>query len=165
MASERERPSRHGKICGEMLADLADAGRRALQVDMDVCGTCAFRRGSMPNMMAATGLEAMNTVLGIDPDDFACHHGMKDGRPTKLCAGYLLAKAAPWPEVKARMSKMKDDLAAMSGPDEVRAAFDAWIEQVDPHHTMDDYQRGRAWARARHDASGQIVRPEGERSE
>jgi len=102
----------------------------------------------MPNQMAATGLTALNIVLRIDSDDFACHHGMKDGNPTRLCAGYLHAKAAPFEMVKSEISAMKDRLADMSGPDEVRAAFDAWRARSDPSSTLDDYQLARLFARS-----------------
>lgn len=103
----------------------------------------------MTNQMAATGLQALNCVLGIDTDRFACHHGMIDGEPTKLCAGYVAALLAPFEATQVALEWLREALGSTSGPDEVRAEFDAWITQVDPQHLMDDYQRGRAFLRAR----------------
>ena len=148
--SERDgdRPTRHGMILGEALAEIATAGLRATGTDIEPCATCAFRRGTVPNMTAGTGMVALNTFLDIDTDDFACHHGMRDGQPTRVCAGYLLARQAPWAEVKATFAAMKGRLDAMEGPDEVRAAYDAWLEATDPERRMDVYQLARAFARS-----------------
>jgi hypothetical protein len=142
-----DRPSRHGASLGAVLADLAEAGRAADPTVPEPCGTCAFRRGSMPNQMAGTGIVALNTILGIDTDDFACHHGMEDGEPTRLCAGYIAALLAPFSVTKEALIKLGSRLDDSSGPDEVRAAFDAWLAEVDPDGKMDVYQLGRAYAR------------------
>lgn len=146
--SERERPSLHGKILGEALALLAAAGRKDAPMEIpEGCLTCAFRPGCMTNQMAATGKTALDCVLGIDPDRFACHHGMKDGQPSKLCVGYIAATLAPWSFTKEVLAAVKVDLDAMpDGPDEIRAAFDAWHNEVDPERKMDDYQLARAYA-------------------
>jgi len=145
----RERPSRHGAILGEALAAMERAGRAAGPALPDMCATCAFREGCMTNQMAATGSQALNCVLGVDPDEFACHHGMKEGQPVRYCAGYVAARRAPFPVIKAALSIAMGKLAAASGSDEVREAFDAWLAEVDPDNRMDDYQRARLYERAR----------------
>lgn len=122
---------------------MVEAGREELP---DTCLTCAFRPGCMTNQMAATGVLALNCVLGVDPDDFACHHGMKDGQPTKLCAGYLAAKEAAYDDVIIIVQRVGEQLAEQSGPDEVREAFDVWWNDVDPSRVMDNYELGRAYA-------------------
>lgn len=147
-AGGRERPSQHGVILGELLAAMADAGRLHAPELPDMCATCAFRPGCMTNQMAATGLTALNCVLGIDTDRFACHHGMTDGRPAKLCAGYIAARLAPFEFTKAAMGLLMERLSSLTGPDEVREAFDGWIAEVDPDNRMNDYERGRAYLRS-----------------
>lgn len=144
---DRDRPSRHGVLLGKALAFMAEIGRKRAPDLPETCATCAFRDGSMPNQMASTGLLALNCVLNVDPDDFACHHGMKDGEPTKLCAGYLASRVAPFRAVKGAIEALNNALAAQSGPDDVRAEFDAWWDEIDPQRTMDAYQLGRAWLR------------------
>lgn len=145
--TSRERPSRHGAILGQFLADVAKAGAVGTDLLSAMCGTCAFRDGCMTNQMAATGIEAMNIVLGVDSADFACHHGMKDGEPQKYCAGAAAAKRAPFDVVKAALATMAARIDAAAGPDEVRASFDAWAAEVDPDGAMDDYRRARLYAR------------------
>lgn len=149
MMSDRERPSKHGKILGDALALLAIAGRKDAPELPECCLTCAFRQGCMTNQMAATGKTALDCVLGIDPDRFACHHGMKEGQPSKLCVGYIAAILAPWAFTKEVLAAVKRDLDAMDGPDEVRAAFDAWHDEANPERKMDDYQLARAYAARR----------------
>ena len=149
-ADKRERPSRHGALLGEVLAALADEGRRHAPELPEMCATCAFRSGCMTNQMASTGIVALNCILGIDTDRFACHHGMRDGDPQKLCAGYIAALLAPWDFTVQAMELLTEQLAvARDKPDTIRAEFDAWIAEVDPHNRMDDYQRGRAFFRAK----------------
>lgn len=149
-APSRERPSRHGKILGQFLSAVAEVGRTVAPecASRGMCSTCAFRDGAMPNQMAATALTAFNCVMGVDPDQFACHHGMREGVPTKLCAGYLLAKLAPWPEIQAECAKLKQRMDEAAGPDEVRANFESWLNEVDPGRTLDDYALARLFARA-----------------
>lgn len=147
--SERERPSRHGALLGEALAAMAEAGRVASTVPIGApCLTCAFRPGCMTNQMAATGVVALNCTIGIDPDEFACHHGMQDGQPIRLCNGYLAAKLAPFDFMKSTLREMYERLSVQIGPDEIRAAFDAWRQAADPDGKMDDYQLARAYAGA-----------------
>ncbi|KQM62394.1 MULTISPECIES: hypothetical protein [unclassified Sphingomonas] len=145
-ARERERPSQHGAILGETLIALEQAGRNAGEPLPDPCLTCAFRPG-MSNQQAATGIEALNCSIGGDPAPFGCHHGMQEGQPTRLCAGYLAAKRAPFGQMKALLGDLAVRLEAVGGDDPVRAAFDAWRHEVDPGQTMDDYQLARLYAR------------------
>lgn len=145
--TERERPSKHGKILGQALALIAMAGRKDSPAPLpEMCLTCAFREGCMTNQMTATGIVALNCVLGIDKDRFACHHGMKEGQPSKLCVGYMAARLAPHSFTKEVLVELGKDLDALAGPDEVRAAFDAWLAEIDPHGKLDDYQLARAHA-------------------
>lgn len=148
-AATGDRPSMHGKMLGEALALIAEIGRRDAPMSIpDTCLTCAFRIGSMPNQTAGTGMMALNCVLRIDPDRFACHHGMKEGEPRKLCAGYIAAMLAPFSEVKEILSAFYAELARVEDqPDDVRAAFDAWIGRADPERRFDVYQAAREYAK------------------
>lgn len=145
--TERDRPSRHGAIFGEALADMAAAGREVNPTIPEECATCAFRRGCMTNQMGGTGILALNCAINVDPDDFACHHGMKEGWPTKLCAGYLAATHAPFEVVRDILERTKQRLDAMEGPDCIREEFDAWWATVDPERKLDNYELGRRWLR------------------
>lgn len=147
MSFERARPSAHGKILGEALADIAEHGARDSADLPTMCSTCAFRRGSMPNQMAPTLVEAMHCVLGSDEAEFACHHGLVSGEPTRPCAGYAAARLASFEVARNAIVGVEAKLAAIAGrPDTVRETTDAWIACVDPDGRMDDYQRARAWA-------------------
>lgn len=143
----RDRPSRLGAILGEALADIAKAGRSGIPDFPEMCATCAFRPGCMTNQMGGTQKAALDVLMGIDGDAFACHHGMKEGEPTKICAGYLAAMNAPRSVAQSAIETAKARMDAATGPDEIRAAFDEWIAKVDPNNQMDDYQRGRLWLR------------------
>lgn len=148
MNEEQDRPSKHGQILGSALALIARAGRRDFPGDLpDACLTCAFREGSQPNQSGGTGLLALNCMLGIDKDRFACHHGMKNGEPSKICVGYIAARCAPWSFTKEVLIAMQAELDKIDGsPDEVRAAFDAWWGEADPQKELDVYQQARAFA-------------------
>lgn len=143
--TDRDRPSEHGKLLGEALADLAKAGAVGTELLDLMCATCAFREGCMTNQMAATGKDALDCVIGADDSDFGCHHGMKDGQPTKLCAGWLAAKRAPFPVLQSTLLTLAARLEGLTGEDAVRAEFDAWAAAADPDGKMDNYQ----WARKR----------------
>lgn len=139
-----DRPSRHGVALGRALVRMAEAGRAASAAPIpDPCATCALRPGTLPNISAGTGLTALNCVLGIDSDAFACHHGMKEGWPTKLCSGYEAACAAPFEAVRTIMSDLCAELDGFTGPDTVRADYDAWWREADPEGRLDVYQLGR----------------------
>lgn len=148
LTSDQDRPSSHGRILGSALALIARAGRKDFPVDLpDACLTCAFREGSQPNQSAGTGMLALNCVLGIDKDRFACHHGMKDGHPAKICVGYIAARLAPWSFTKEVLLAMQAELDRIDGShDEVRAAFDVWWGDADPKRELDVYQQARAFA-------------------
>lgn len=144
--TDRECPSTHGKILGDTLANMAEAGK-ALHPDFpEPCLTCAFRRGCMTNMMAVTGLVAMKCTIGADTDRFACHHGMNDGTPTRICVGYLLAKSVPFDFVQAEMAKLSENIKEIPSDDHIRASFDAWAAERDPNRELDDYALARAYA-------------------
>lgn len=149
-AIEGDRPSIHGKMLGKALALFAEIGRRAAPMPIpEPCLTCAFREGTMPNQTAGTGKVALDCVLRIDTDRFACHHGMKDGDPQKLCAGWIAAMLAPFSEVKEILAAFQDELAEIEDqPDEVRAAFDAWLNRADPERRLDVYQAAREYAKS-----------------
>jgi hypothetical protein len=149
-AADGDRPSRHGRLLGQALATIAELGLRDAPTPMPaLCLTCAFKEGSAPNQTAGTGIAALNCVLGIDKDRFACHHGMKAGEPQKLCAGYVAARLAPFAEVSAILSAFHEELklAGDASADDVRAAFDAWLADTDPEKRMDVYEAARAYAR------------------
>lgn len=152
-----DRPSMHGKYLGEALVLIARAGRKALAARVirddenvgadatEPCLTCAFRSGTVANMSGGTGLLALNCALKIDENEFACHHGLKDGEPTRICAGYALAVVAPFAETKEIVKAMYDQLRLLGDSerdgyvDAVRADFDAWYAGVDPDGEMDAY--------------------------
>lgn len=144
----RERPSTHGAIVGEALTAIATSITGKLPEDC--CATCAFRPGCMTNQMASTALVAFKCAVGADSSAFACHHGMKDGEPTKVCAGWLASQLVDFDVVKEITGRMAQALSARreGDPDPIREAFDAWIEQVDPTGTLNDYQRGRLYLKS-----------------
>ena len=148
--SDGDRPSLHGKMLGKALALMADLGRRDAPMPIpDSCLTCAFREGTLPNMTAGTGKVALDCVLGIDRDRFACHHGLKEGQPSKLCAGYVAALLAPFSQVREILEAFHDELKAIDeAPDAVREAFDAWLAGADPERQMDVYQAAREYAKS-----------------
>lgn len=148
-AADGDRPSIHGKMMGKALALMAELGSRDAPMPIpDMCLTCAFREGSMPNMTAGTGIVALNCVLRIDTDRFACHHGLREGEPQHLCAGYIAAMLAPFSEVKEILAAFNEELAAAGDrPDDVRMAFDAWLNKADPGRRLDVYQAAREYAK------------------
>ena len=105
----------------------------------------------MPNQMAATAKTAMDCVLGIDRDRFACHHGMKDGQPKKICVGYVAARLAPFSFVKEVIATVHAELAEIEddATDAVRVAFYAWVKEVDPDRRLNDYQLARLFEKVR----------------
>ena len=104
----------------------------------------------MPNRMGGTGLVAMHCAIGTDPAPFGCHHGMLDGEPARVCAGWIAARQAPFESWQAALLTVLDR-PEDDGPDDVRDDFDHWWPTVDPEQRMDVYELGRAYAlRARH---------------
>lgn len=150
MVPDGDRPSIHGQMLGKALALIERIGRRDAPMDIpEPCLTCAFREGSLPNQCAGTGMMALNCVLRIDTDRFACHHGMKNGDPQRICAGYVAAMLAPFSEVKEILAAFHHELGEIGDHhDDVRAAFDAWIGRADPERRMDVYEAAREYARS-----------------
>lgn len=105
-------PSAHGRLLGVEFAALADAMEPLHPEIPSRCKTCAFREGTIPNQMAGTLVQAMHCVLGTDPAPFCCHQTLKDGIPQSLCAGYALARLAPFEDVKAALKRVHDALSA-----------------------------------------------------
>lgn len=144
----RDRPSAHGAALGAALADLAEQGRT--DATGTPCQGCAFRRGSYANQSAGTVKEALNCTVGIE-GPFGCHHGLVDGQPTRLCAGFVAALNSSH---EAKGDALVGALAAMGGyraegkADPVREPIDRWLAQVDPEDRLDDYQRSALYARA-----------------
>jgi hypothetical protein len=137
-------------MLGEALVLLAREGRKASTEPLpEPCLTCAFRSGTIANMTANTALDAFNCSVGAIDAEFACHHGMEDGRPTRRCAGYEAALLAPFERMKEIVQPLHDLLIKMEdgGPDAIRADFDAWYAATDPDGLMDIYQLSRAYAR------------------
>lgn len=144
---EMDRPTRHGRLLGQALADIAKHGRE-VEDEGPCCGTCAFLPGSLPNQCAGTLRLAMDCLTGVDASSrFACHYGLKEGEPTRRCAGYESALHAPRSLVMEKLTGVYRQLEAAWGgaPDEVRGEFDAWWNQVDPDRKMNIYQLARAY--------------------
>lgn len=71
-----------------------------------------------------------------------CHHC-----DNPRCANpYVAAVLAPWSFTKEVISAVHAELGKQDGPDEVRAAFDAWVTETDPDGALDVYQLARAYA-------------------
>lgn len=146
-----DKPTAYGAILGDALALIAAAGRKDLPAGMTIpetCLTCAFREGALPNRMGGTAKQALDCVLGIDRDRFACHHGMKDGEPRRLCSGYLAAMIAPFSFVKEVVSSAGEDMNSFddTAPDLVRDDYVRWLSKIDPEGRLDVYQIARAYA-------------------
>jgi hypothetical protein len=146
--TRRERPSQHGALLGQALSDLAKAGAVGTELLDLMCRTCAFREGCMTNQMAATGMEALKCLTGEDSADFACHYGMKNGQPVRLCAGFIAASRAPFDVFKSVLGTLAARMNNLPCEDAVRANFDAWTAEHDPDGKMDDYERSRRYAAA-----------------
>lgn len=145
----RDRPSVYGAVVGSILTKLEEIGRKSMPDLPPTCMTCAFREGSVPNMMPGTVLTALKCTMGTDPDPFGCHHGMKDGLPIKLCAGYYAAKHAfenRTPETEALILELSGILLDGTLVDTIRTDFDAWLMAIDPEGLMNNYQIARAYS-------------------
>lgn len=148
---DADRPSAHGRVLGQALALIADLGRKDFPGELaPMCATCAFREGSVPNESCGTGMLAFNCTIGIDKDRFACHHGMKNGEPSRICAGYAAAVIAPWSSVQKVLVWLKEQVDALpkseaGARDEVRERYDQWLAGVDPDGKMSVYEIARAY--------------------
>ncbi len=71
----RVRPSEEGRQLGEQLARWADQGEPDVRLTAPAhptrCGTCAFRKGTLPNSYAETLMVALKCVIEVTP--FYCH--------------------------------------------------------------------------------------------
>lgn len=77
-------PCEEGRALGRELARLAaPAIERAAAIP---CASCAFKEGTVPNGCLETVNGAMECAMG--GKIFWCHHGMKDGSPTRVCRGW-----------------------------------------------------------------------------
>lgn len=142
-----DRPSMRGKYLGEALVIIAREGRKQVSPGRipEPCLTCAFRPETLPNQCVGTGLLALDCLVAPD-ERFACHHGMKDGEPQKICAGFVAAKMAPRHFTAETLGAMHEQLERLGNDDHIRDDFDKWYGTVDPKGTMDVYQLARLYA-------------------
>ncbi len=119
---DHARVSEEGKAMGYLTSRMAEEGGRLLKAkgltDMnlptlrdDMCPSCAFRRGTVPNGCLQTQMDALKAIVEGVP--FLCH-APKDGR---MCAGYIAARAA---HVARPLPTSLTDMVAkyeFSGPD------------------------------------------------
>lgn len=97
-------------------ADAAQAKLEAMDLGRELpkrCASCAFTAGTVPNTKALpTALDALKCLVEDHP--FGCHHGKDaDGRPTRLCAGYLMTMAAETgPKLDRAPWAWSDEIAA-----------------------------------------------------
>lgn len=87
---ERNVPTPEGRALGAQLARLFEAERPKTLARFpnapEPCKSCAYRAGTFPNGCPETVIEAL--YCAVDGIPFYCHMDMKDGKPTKLCAGW-----------------------------------------------------------------------------
>jgi hypothetical protein len=139
-----DRPSQHGAILGAALSSIADAGDAPHIPDR--CLTCAFTKGTMPNQCAGTVTQVLDCTVHL-AGLFYCHHGIKDGEPKRVCAGYMAAVEAPYRFAMKAIGEAHRQLLGLTDEvsDAIRADFDAWYAKVDPDGKMDSYQLARAY--------------------
>lgn len=130
---------------GAALADVATRHRRP--GDPDPCGTCGLKKGTLPNMAGRTMIDAMHVLAGIDGDAFGCHHGMKEGEPTRPCAMWLAARRASRDELQAALGSVLIPLDDLPENDPVGVYVTTWADQHDPERKLDTYQLARLWER------------------
>lgn len=63
----------------------------AVKPKRGICGTCAFRSGSVANQCHGTLLDAEGAIRDREPSSFNCHEHMENGNPTRICAGAVEA--------------------------------------------------------------------------
>ena len=112
MALVRNKPTPEGQALGVELARLTENAKTAVKAvfpdHAEPCQSCAFRAGTLPNGCPETVMDALKCVVTGEP--FYCHQGFDvDGKPTKLCAGWVIAMSSmnippaldaivePWP--------------------------------------------------------------------
>ncbi|GLK86716.1 hypothetical protein [Ancylobacter defluvii] len=79
-------PTIFGALLGVQLA-------RVPQDNPAMCGSCAFRRGSIANQCTSTVIDAGET-LGPGEPAFLCHEEDEGVVPHRACGGYAVAKKA-----------------------------------------------------------------------
>lgn len=103
------RPTPEGRELGENLARFTEIElarlRERFPVHAEPCGTCAFRRGTIPNGSLATVGDALKCAMEGVP--FMCHEslGGNEGKPSRACVGWCILSGAasgrpvecPWP--------------------------------------------------------------------
>ena len=102
------RPTPEGRVLGEQMARMADHAEeeqaKMFPNQRKRCGTCAFRRGTVPNGCVATLMDAVKCIG--ENATFFCHEKPHDSAPMEPCMGWLLAVssttnfpkfATPWP--------------------------------------------------------------------
>jgi len=77
-------PTVFGAMSGYQMAAWAKSEKR--------CATCAYRLGSVANQCLETVCDA--EYAGPFDELFMCHEDMKDGEPTRGCAGWAEAESA-----------------------------------------------------------------------
>ena len=91
------RPTSIGKKIGRHLARLTDRCEKSLRLSGRIvphpCGTCAFRRGTIPNGCEETVNDAMKAVAERDRT-FMCHERPNGEAPSKVCGGYAIVTTA-----------------------------------------------------------------------
>ena len=122
-SADHSRVSEEGKSMGRLTSHMADHGKRLLKAEGltnlnlptvrdEMCPSCAFRHGTVPNGCIQTQMDALKAIVEAVP--FLCH-APKDGR---MCAGYIAARAShvakPLPAVMTDMVANYD----FSPPDE-----------------------------------------------
>lgn len=89
-AAERNVPTPEGRALGAQLARLFKIERDNVEKQFpgsaQPCRSCAFVEGTFPNGCPETVMDALMCAVTGEP--FFCHYDMKDGKPTKLCAGW-----------------------------------------------------------------------------
>lgn len=105
----RARPTPEGRVLGEQLARLTEVEMVKLRAKfpghLEPCGTCAFRRGTVPNGCPTTLMDAIKCA--VEGDTFYCHEHRK-GEPMQACTGWLIAYTAmrSKPDVLKRMGNL-----------------------------------------------------------
>jgi hypothetical protein len=91
------RPTALGKKIGRYLARLTEKCEKSLRLGGRIvpepCGTCAFRRGTIPNGCEETVSDAMKAVAERDRT-FMCHERPNGEAPTKVCGGFAIVTTA-----------------------------------------------------------------------
>ena len=91
--SQRNRVTPEGRALGEQMARLAAKALAKQKLRFpkmaDMCASCAFRPGTIPNGCPQTQMDALKAVMEEVP--FLCHQSPRDdhGQYTELCVGWL----------------------------------------------------------------------------